>query len=167
MKQLLLGCGPNRDKRYSVNGDLQWGELVTLDCEQRHSPDVVHDLDELPYPFADSEFDEIHAYEVLEHCGRQGDWRFFFAQWGEFHRILKSGGFFVGSVPLPDSIWAWGDPSHTRVIPLVQLEFLSQRHYEQVGTTTASDFRDHWKGNFDIVHAQRVPDCQVFVLRKQ
>ena len=29
-------------------------------------------------PFGDDAFDEIHAYEVLEHTGRQGDWRFFF-----------------------------------------------------------------------------------------
>jgi SAM-dependent methyltransferase len=153
--------------RYGVNGKKDWEDLTTLDIEPSHWPDVVQDLDLLPYPFEDGEFDEIHAYEVLEHCGRQGDWRFFFAQWAEFHRILKPDGYFVGSVPLPTSIWAWGDPSHTRVIPLVQLEFLSQKHYDQVGTTTSSDFRSHWKHDFAIVHAETTPDLQVFVLRKQ
>ncbi len=167
MKELLLGCGKNRGKQFTLNGHSTWDDLVTLDCEQSHHPDVLWDLDSLPYPFHDAEFDEIHAYEVLEHCGRQGDWRFFFGQWSEFHRILKDGGYFVGTVPLPESIWAWGDPSHTRIIPLVQLEFLSQKHYDGVGETTSSDFRAHWKGNFDLIHAETIPDRQVFVLRKQ
>ncbi len=167
MKELLIGCGGNRGMQWAVNGKKDWENLTTLDCERRHHPDVLWNLDSLPYPFKDDEFDEIHAYEVLEHCGRQGDWRFFFDQWGEFHRILKDGGYFVGTVPLPESVWAWGDPSHTRVIPLCQLEFLSQKHYEQIGQTASSDFRDHWKGNFDLVHAHTIPDRQVFMLRKQ
>ncbi len=153
--------------QFAVNGKTDWECLTTLDHEPTHNPDIVHDLNNLPYPFGDEEFDEIHAYEVLEHCGTQGDWRFFFAQWAEFHRILKDGGFFVGTVPLPDSIWAWGDPSHTRVIPLVQLGFLSQSHYGGVGITTSSDFRSHWRGNFELVKAMTIPDRQVFMLRKQ
>ncbi len=153
--------------QFAVNGKKDWDDLTTLDCESCHKPDVLWDLDVLPYPFKSEEFDEIHAYEVLEHCGRQGDWRFFFSQWAEFHRILKAGGFFVGTVPLPESVWAWGDPSHTRVIPLVQLKFLDQSHYDGVGVTTSSDFRAHWKGNFVLTNAQTIPDRQVFVLRKQ
>ncbi len=167
MRELLIGCGSNKGMQFAVNGKKDWECLTTLDMEPSHVPDVLHDLDELPYPFADNEFDEIHAYEVLEHCGRQGDWRFFFAQWMDFYRLLKPGGFFVGTVPLPDSIWAWGDPSHTRVIPLVQLQFLSQSFYDGVGKTTMSDFRLHWKGNFVLVNAQTIPDRQVFMLRKQ
>ncbi len=153
--------------QFAVNGKKGWENLTTLDIEASHEPDVLHDLNAFPYPFEDEAFDEIHAYEVLEHCGYQGDWRYFFRQWDEFHRILKSGGFFVGTVPLPDSVWAWGDPSHTRVIPLVQLQFLSQEFYNGVGVTTSSDFRSHWKGNFVLVSAQTIPDRQVFMLRKQ
>ena len=166
MRELLIGCGKNRGKQFTVNGHSTWDDLTTLDVEATHKPDILWDLNVLPYPFRSAEFDEIHAYEVLEHCGTQGDWRFFFSQWAEFHRILKEGGFFVGSVPLPDSIWAWGDPSHTRVIPLVQLQFLSQSFYEGVGETTSSDFRAHWNGNFQLVSAQVIPDRQVFVLQK-
>ena len=50
-----------------------WTDLVTLDVNADHSPDVVHDLESVPLPFADETFDEIHAYEVLEHTGAQGD----------------------------------------------------------------------------------------------
>lgn len=164
MKELLIGCGSSREK--IVSNGKPWSELVTLDFNDRHSPDVVHDLDVLPYPFDDEQFDEIHAYDVLEHTGRQGDWRFFFAQWAEFHRILKPGGIFCGIVPLPSSVWAWGDPSHTRVIPIQQLSYLDQRFYEQVGKTAASDFRFIWKGNFELVHQSVADDRQAFVLRK-
>lgn len=164
MSELLIGCGKARAKVISQGSG--WTNLVTLDHEPSHEPDVQHDLNVLPYPFEDESFTEVHAYDVLEHVGFQGDWRFFFAQWTEFHRILKPGGLFCGIVPLPDSPWAWGDPSHTRIIPIQQLYYLSQRFYDQVGKTAASDFRAVWKGNFDIIHKSAADGRQVFVLRK-
>jgi SAM-dependent methyltransferase len=113
---------------------------------------VLHDLNVLPYPFEDNEFDEIHAYEVLEHCGRQGDWRYFFDQWAEFWRIVKPGGHFCGTCPHRTSPWAWGDPSHTRIIGLEQLVFLSQKEYErQVGKLAMSDFRHYYKADWELV----------------
>jgi Methyltransferase domain len=168
LSELLIGCGNSRTKHLSFGGNPVWHHLVTLDHNPACDPDVVHDLEVLPYPFASEAFDEIHAYEVLEHTGRQGDWRFFFAQWAEFHRILKPRGYFLGTVPHPTSVWALADPSHTRVIPVESLGFLSQRFYRQVGHTSASDFRGIWKGNFELVHKQVLADLrQVFVLQKR
>lgn len=166
MSELLIGCGRSRAKLFSVRGDFEWRGLVTLDIEPAHEPDVVHDLESLPLPFADDQFDEIHAYDVLEHTGRQGDWRFFFAQWAEFHRILKPDGLFYGVVPCPDSPWAFGDPSHTRVIPIQQLGFLAQSLYEQVGTTNVSDFRAHWRGNLELMMERAENGRQMFILQK-
>ncbi len=149
MKELLIGCGNNRDKKVTGSWTTSvWENLVTLDMDPEAKPDVVHDLNALPYPFADDEFDEIHAYEVLEHCGRQGDYKFFFAQFHEFWRILKPGGYLVATVPMWDSPWAWGDPGHTRVIPKESLIFLDQREYSQIGSTSMTDYRAEWKGNF-------------------
>jgi len=164
--ELLIGCGHSRVKAIKLPNAPDWGQLTTLDDNPACAPDVVHDLACLPYPFKDSQFDEIHAYDVLEHVGVQGDWRFFFAQWSEFHRILKAGGHFCGIVPHPSSPWAFGDPSHTRIIPLEQLAFLNQGFYSQCGKTVASDFRDVWKGNFTIVHEEVKDGRQIFVLRK-
>ena len=61
MSELLLGCGSNRDKKLSAQGRAAWSGLVTLDINADHAPDVVHDLNVLPLPFADEQFEEIHA----------------------------------------------------------------------------------------------------------
>ncbi len=167
MSELLLGCGSNRDKKLFVGGRSEWAALTTLDYNDDRKPDVVHDLNDIPLPFDDESFDEIHAYEVLEHCGTQGDWKFFFAQWSDFWRILKPGGYFLGTVPLPTSVWAWGDPSHTRILPKECLTFLSQRQYEaQVGITPMSDFRFCYKADFEIVHLHEGEHCLEFGLQK-
>lgn len=164
-RQLLIGCGRDRRKKMAVPGREDWDGLVTLDLNEEHDPDVVHDLEDLPYPFGDEEFSEIHAYEVLEHVGRQGDYRFFFAQWHEFWRLLEDGGLFLGTVPLPASPWAWGDPSHTRVLPRECLIFLDQDQYGQIGETPMTDFRTLWKGDFKTVHTQDTAHHLLFVLK--
>ena len=77
-RELLIGCGSRRDKIIHAGGFERWGSLTTLDFMERNKPDVLWDLETLPYPFPADEFDEIHAYEVLEHIGDQGDWKTFF-----------------------------------------------------------------------------------------
>jgi hypothetical protein len=74
-------------------------------------------------------------------------WRFFFNQWSHFWRILRPGGYFIGSVPLPTSVWAWGNPSHTRDLPSACFIFLNQPAYEHVGKTAMSDFRAMYKAD--------------------
>ena len=128
-----------------------WLNLTTLDIDASCSPDVVYDLEKVPYPFQSDSFDEIHAYEVLEHIGMQGDYRTFFAQFYELWRILKPNGILLATVPDLHSRWAWGDPGHRRVITVDSLVFLRQESYrEQIGVTCLSDYRWIWKGDFDI-----------------
>ena len=121
--ELLLGCGRDRRKKIFMSDHPEWEGLVTLDDNPDVNPDINHDLWQRELPFVDNTVDEIHAYEVLEHTGTQGDFRFFFEQFSDFYRVLKPGGYFFGTVPLPTSVWAWGDPSHTRVIPKETLLF--------------------------------------------
>lgn len=148
-RELLIGCGHARLKLCAAPRYKDWGELVTLDIRSDCGADVVHDLEQLPYPFADNEFDEIHAYCVLEHTGRQGDYKFFFAQFDEFWRILKPHGLLFGICPQPSSQWAWADPSHTRIISPDTLTFLERKRYLEEGTTR-SDFRSIYRGDFEI-----------------
>ena len=150
MSELLLGCGTSREKRIR-HGDVDkgWTDLTTLDIDPACKPDVVWDLNVLPYPFDDNAFDEVHAYECLEHCGRQGDAKFFFDQFTELHRILKPGGLLIGTVPAWNSPWAWADPQHTRVLPKESFYLLHQPLYEaEVGKTALSDYRGIYKVSF-------------------
>lgn len=165
MSELLIGCGSSRDKRLYLPGQQDWDCLITLDINPDHKPDVIWDLTNIPLPFDDNFFDEIHAYEVLEHTGGQGDYKFFFKQFNEFHRILKPGGKFIASVPLPSSPWAWGDPSHTRIFPKEWLTFLRQKTYtEQVGKTSISDFRYIYYGDFEPVMVQEHGESLYFII---
>jgi hypothetical protein len=164
VKALLLGSGNSKKRR--INGSTTCDELVTLDIDPCCKPDIVYDLNELPYPFEDGEFDEIHAYEVLEHLGAQGDYKFFFEQWNEFHRIIKPNGWFCGSVPSHETQWAWGDPGHTRVITHGTLSFLSESSYENIGTTPRTDYRALIKGYWKIADIQYQDGSMFFLLQR-
>lgn len=178
--ELLLGAGAKHDKRIHTRGTDQWEKLVTLDINTDHKPDFIFDLSLIggrdesfsPWysayklPFEENSFDEIHAYEVLEHIGQQGDYKKFFAQFTEFHRILKPGGLFCATVPSYDNMWAWGDPSHTRIINEGTLVFLCQEEYKkQIGVTAMSDFRYIYKADFDIKWAKHQNGSFMFMLQ--
>lgn len=142
----MAGCGNSRVKRITFpQVPKEWGELVTLDMTSECKPDVIHDLNNLPYPFVDNEFDEIHAYAILEHCGRQGDGKFFFDQFAEFWRILKPDGFFVFTVPMWDHPLAWGCPDHSRCMPKDLFLTLDHHYYDELGAPgrDKADYR-HW-----------------------
>ncbi len=167
MKELLIGCGHSREKRLGVEGRKGWSDLTTMDMSKHVNPDVVHNLENLPYPFKDEEFDEIHAYEVLEHCGQQGDWRFYFAQFREFDRILKPGGYMFITCPNWDKRWAWGDPGHTRIIGFEQLMFLNKSIYtDGAKKTSMTDYSHVWQGDLRIVLANVEGDGARWVLQK-
>jgi cyclopropane fatty-acyl-phospholipid synthase-like methyltransferase len=187
-KELLIGCGHSRNKRIipPSSHHTDFVNLTTLDNNPACNPDVLCDLADFrtnvyerhaatgklwrslmnAFPTGNT-FDEIHAYEVLEHIGRQGDYALFFAQFREFYRMLKPGGYFCATVPHWQSLWAWGDPGHTRVINEGTITFLDRREYErQIGKTSMSDYRAELEEtNFEIVSAQTKGQTFAFVLR--
>jgi SAM-dependent methyltransferase len=166
-RELLIGAGNRRKKDLCLEcGPREFEGLVTLDIDPNCGADVIHDLEAVPLPFHDNEFDEIHAYEVLEHVGRQGDWRFFFAQFQDFWRLLRPGGYFFGTCPTWNSPWAWGDPGHTRVLSKESLIFLQQREYAgQIGKTAMSDYRSVYKADFEVVMVVEDSSRWGFILR--
>jgi SAM-dependent methyltransferase len=163
-RELLLGCGIDRRKKLSVEGTpKEFQNATTLDIDPNVDPHVVWDLNVIPYPFQDAEFDEIHAYEVLEHFGKQGDYKAFFAQFNELDRILKVGGLLVGTVPSWNGKWAWGDPGHTRVINEGTLAFLDQSKY---GKPPMTDYRDLYHGDLRALVVKPTENHLMFVLQK-
>ena len=57
--KLNLGCGTNKLEGF-----------VNVDVEPASEPDMVVDLDILPWPFEDSSAEEIQLNHVLEHLGQ-------------------------------------------------------------------------------------------------
>lgn len=156
-KILLLGCGNSRQRKIHPPGQPDWdGQLVTIDMNPACGADVVWDLENRPLPFPDEEFSEIHAYDCLEHWGRQGDWRGWFDEMGEYHRLLKPGGQFAAIVPYGAE--AMADPGHTRFFDLNHFYFLEQGWYDQQLSAgrPVTDYRWYWKKNFKVVTGQMV-----------
>lgn len=159
-RELLIGCGYTRDKRLALPGmPVSWKNLTTLDNNGECKPDYIWNLESTPWVYRhetkipDNFFNEIHAYEVLEHLGQQGDAESFFAHFSEIYRILKPGGHLFATCPSRTSPWLWGDPSHRRAITQESLCFLDQKMIAQnrKAGTNMSDFSRLWHGDFRVV----------------
>ena len=155
-RSLLLGCGNSRIKKIWVDGKEEWaGELTTLDMNPDCGADVVWDLEKRPLPFPDDTFDELGAFDVLEHQGKQGDFRGWFDEMAEYWRILKPGGLFFIIVPVGEDRFV--DPGHTRFIGSNNFGFLNQRNYElniEQGKAM-TDYRWYWKKNFEVGYLEQ------------
>jgi SAM-dependent methyltransferase len=147
----------------------EFGEgLITLDINPDLKPDVVWDLENLPLPFDENMFNEIHAYQVLEHLGGPGDYKQFFGLFDEIYRISRPKCKVCISVPRADNVWAWGDPSHKRIMPPQQFQFLDQNFYKEecdgVRKSQCSDFRYMYKSDFHIIWYKQDVMSELLVL---
>lgn len=105
---LNLGCGKHPDPKFRVNHDR------TLHSED---VDIAWDLNDLPWPWADNEFDFIQALAVFEHLDID-----LVASFNESHRILKPGGRLRVKLPLQDGHNAYDDPTHRWFFTLRSLD---------------------------------------------
>ena len=169
-RELLLGCGRTRDKRLMCPSNMAqaWLGLVTCDRDAEVEPDVVLNVETQVWPWEADTFDEIHAYEVLEHLGRQGDPELFFFTFADIYHVVKPGGYLAATVPSRFSPWLWGDPGHTRAILPESLAFLNQETYLQCDgahPTAMSDYRGIWRGDFTIVRSDDDHRLHRFILQ--
>ena len=104
-KKLNLGCGV----------DIKEG-WVNLDSAALPKVDVVHNIENLPLPFADNEFDRILAQDVLEHVE-------YIPVLKDLHRILKPGGSLTVRVPHFTSKNNFVDPTHKKLFSVSTWDF--------------------------------------------
>ena len=92
--KLNLGCGYDCREGW-----------VNLDREEREGADIIHDLNMIPLPFKNEEFDYVLCQDVLEHVNVT-------PLMNEIHRILKNGGILKIRVPHFTSTLNYEDPTH-------------------------------------------------------
>ncbi len=125
-----LDVGSGRHKREGAVG---------LDRVALPGVDVVHDLESFPWPFGDSEFDEVFATQVLEHLHA------FLPAMEEIHRILKPGGRLYVAVPDYRSERAFRDPTHVRFFTEQTFDY-----FTPTGTTESSERNYYSSARFSI-----------------
>jgi ubiquinone/menaquinone biosynthesis C-methylase UbiE len=94
---LDLGCG--RDKLPGAIG---------MDSNPRSHADIIHDLDQRPWPLADESFDSVRAQDVLEHVAD------FFGVMEEIYRVCRDGALVRVRMPFMSSLHFATDPTHRR-----------------------------------------------------
>ncbi len=101
--KLNLGCG-----------DRHLDGWVNVDCQPACHPDMVCDLEQFPWPFADGSVSEILLEHVLEHLGESR--ALYLAVIRELYRICRHGATIHIIVPHPRHDHYFNDPTHVRPI---------------------------------------------------
>src|ERR1041384_3402332 len=94
-------------------------EAVNLDVTADTSPDVIHDLNRLPWPFLSNRFREVVAYDVIEHLDD------FIATFNEIHRVSQHGAVVRIAVPHFSCANAFADPTHRRFFGYFSMDYLT------------------------------------------
>ncbi len=106
---LDVGCGEQKKVPWATG----------IDRVRTAATDVVHDLDEYPWPFEDDSFDVIVGAHVIEHVR---DLPAFFA---ELHRIARRGAEIRLATPHYTSPDAHADPTHRHALSYRTFEFFA------------------------------------------
>ena len=109
MKSVLnLGSGNKR-----IDG------AVNLDITPDTSPDVVHDLDQAPWPFEADTFSEVAANDVIEHLAN------ILTTMEEIHRVCRNGAIVRITVPHFSCSNAFTDPTHRHYFGLFSFNYFT------------------------------------------
>jgi predicted SAM-dependent methyltransferase len=98
---LDLGCGLGDRRRAGATG---------MDKQIRCSPEILHDIEVLPWPIEDTLFDAAIAWHLFEHLK---PWLMIDIM-NECHRVLKPNGLLYVGMPSPGSPQFYQDPTHIR-----------------------------------------------------
>lgn len=116
--KLNLGCGSD----YLF-------EWINVDYYDTSKCDVVHNLEEFPWPWEDNSISEIRIIHTLEHLG--ADWKIYIKILQEMYRICEDDATIKVHVPSP---WHWNyisDPSHVRPVIPDGLNLFSKEHCQK------------------------------------
>lgn len=107
-KKLHLGCGHEYLKDY-----------LNVDVNKDVGPDMVVDLNKVPWPFENDQFDEVLAKHVFEHLTDP------VSKMQELYRITKRNGIF--DIRVPHFSHAWANITHVTAFSVRTFDFLDAR----------------------------------------
>ena len=113
MTEEIIEKYKKENKPIKVNvacGQIRMENFIGIDKVKTDATDIVHNLDEIPWPFEDDSVDEIHCSHYVEHVK---DLTSFV---DEMHRIMKKGAKATIIAPYYASMRAIQDPTHVRSI---------------------------------------------------
>lgn len=98
-------------------GDKKMDDAIGVDFRQTDAVDVRHDLSSYPWPFADNEFANAYATDIIEHMV----WVFPFVD--ECWRIIKPTGHLYIRTTYFSSEQSYTDPTHFHFFTLESFDF--------------------------------------------
>ena len=145
--KLNLGCGLRKLEGY-----------LNVDKFEACAPDMVADLEEIPWPWQDNAVDEVVMRHVLEHLGERN--AVYLGILKELYRVCRPGARITITVPHPNHDDYTTDPTHVRPVTVDSFQLLSKsncRDWQEkgIGNTPLALYLDV---DFEIVGTQIVLD---------
>lgn len=109
MRGLDLGCGSK----------IRSKDILRVDINPSLQPDILHDLNSLPYPFADGEFEVIYCIDALEHLDN------IVKVMEEINRIAKPLAIVYITVPHFSCSNSYTDPTHKHCFSLFSFDYFT------------------------------------------
>lgn len=109
--KLNLGCG-----RKKLPGHLNVDRVAEVE------PDLVHNLNHFPYPLPDNSFEEVCAYDVVEHLDDE------VAFMNEVCRVARPGARLLLTTPHFSCANAFTDPTHQRQLGCFSFDYFTKGH---------------------------------------
>lgn len=124
MKILDLGCGPHKAPG-----------AFGVDLHPFDGVDLVHDLNQFPWPPADNAYERIYARHIIEHVE---DVPAFMA---EIHRVAAPGALVEIVTPHFSNRSAYADPTHKRALSVRAFDFFTGSPPRKLTTASVAA---HW-----------------------
>lgn len=140
-----MGCGFNKHK-----------DFLNIDKFSNCEPDLLMDIEVLPWPLEDNAADLVVFHHSLEHVGQNPD--IFLGIMKELYRISKPGAKIQINVPHPRHDNFISDPTHVRTITPLLLSLFSKKnnhHWKQIGASN-SPFAIYLDVDFELEKSELV-----------
>jgi hypothetical protein len=110
-QKLNIGCGQKHIP-----------DAVNIDLNPAVHPDLVYDLNQMPWPFEGDSFVEVLAFDVIEHCDNV------VATMDEIHRVCRREASVRITVPHFSCSNAYTDPTHRHFFGHESFDYVTGEH---------------------------------------